>query len=461
MSAVLDYLNVCRLCLVKDKVNIAIFDETSDVRQLFLKISACLPVKVAQDDRLPKKICDTCLYKVDLLYQFWNTTISSEKQLLQWCGGYTGGETATITGAGDTLMLPQSHAHPHSIHTDTIIVKEERLDSADTKSGDGYGPELSTATATVSASDLYSEEFALTYHQQQPEQLTTVNYTSSAPNQTPTKRPRGRPPGSTKKKRQATRSRARRDSVEDSDDDRPLAATISVQEDHLNSAADLQITKKEAESDEDYVDNTESLEPTTFVAVPSTSACELPGPSGTVTKDSSTSIEQGPTNLTRTSTQAAAEDAYTCSVCAKQCNDKETLRLHNRSHKERKQACSVCGKKFHYQFEVRKHARRHGDTDGTADTSVECDLCNKRLVNAFSLSVHKRRHTLDYTDRCTECNKGFYTKAECQQHYNVEHRGHCSELLANYCWMNSSKYEPLDNIISEQLAVIMSYKRSW
>ncbi|GLV34003.1 uncharacterized protein CBL_11114 [Carabus blaptoides fortunei] len=286
MSAVLDYLNLCRLCLVKDKVNIAIFDETNDVRQLFLKISACLPVKVAQDDRLPKKICDSCLYKVDLLYQFWNTTISSEKQLLQWCGGNTGGENAT-------LMLPQSHAHPHSIHTETIILKEERPDSADTKSGDGYdGSELSTATATVSASDLYSEEFALTYQQQQQLTEATSNYTSSsAPNQTPKKRPRGRPPGSTKKKRQATRSRARRDSVEDSDDDRPLAA---VQEDHLNSAAGLQITKEEAESDEDYVDNTESLEPTTFVAVPSTSACELPGPSGIVTKGgSSTSTEQG------------------------------------------------------------------------------------------------------------------------------------------------------------------------
>ncbi|XP_072744535.1 uncharacterized protein [Anoplolepis gracilipes] len=82
----LDYLDLCRLCLVKDRVSVPIFEGEGDVRQIFLKITACLPVKVAKEDKLPKKICDDCVYKVELIYQFWHTTANAEKQLQQWLG---------------------------------------------------------------------------------------------------------------------------------------------------------------------------------------------------------------------------------------------------------------------------------------------------------------------------------------------------------------------------------------
>lgn len=42
----LDYLDLCRLCLVKDRVSVPIFEGEGDVRQICLKITACLPVKV-------------------------------------------------------------------------------------------------------------------------------------------------------------------------------------------------------------------------------------------------------------------------------------------------------------------------------------------------------------------------------------------------------------------------------
>ncbi|XP_051170852.1 zinc finger protein 112-like isoform X5 [Leptopilina boulardi] len=80
----LDYLDLCRLCLVKDRVGISIFEDEGDARQVFLKIASCLPVKVSREDKLPKKICDDCMYKLELFYQFWNTTANAEKQLLQW-----------------------------------------------------------------------------------------------------------------------------------------------------------------------------------------------------------------------------------------------------------------------------------------------------------------------------------------------------------------------------------------
>ncbi|XP_057337368.1 zinc finger protein 62 homolog isoform X2 [Microplitis mediator] len=81
-----DYLDLCRLCLVKDQVSVPIFEGDGDARQIFHKISFCLPVKVDREDKLPKKICDDCAYKVELCYQFYNTTANAEKQLLQWLG---------------------------------------------------------------------------------------------------------------------------------------------------------------------------------------------------------------------------------------------------------------------------------------------------------------------------------------------------------------------------------------
>lgn len=43
----MEIMQLCRLCLVKDQVNIPIFEEQGDIRQIFLKITACLPVKVS------------------------------------------------------------------------------------------------------------------------------------------------------------------------------------------------------------------------------------------------------------------------------------------------------------------------------------------------------------------------------------------------------------------------------
>ena len=45
-SSPIDCEELCRLCLVKDNVNVPIFEDEGDVRQIFLKIAACLPVKV-------------------------------------------------------------------------------------------------------------------------------------------------------------------------------------------------------------------------------------------------------------------------------------------------------------------------------------------------------------------------------------------------------------------------------
>lgn len=46
-----ELMHLCRLCLVKDQVNIPIFEEQGDIRKIFVKISSCLPVKVSNYGR--------------------------------------------------------------------------------------------------------------------------------------------------------------------------------------------------------------------------------------------------------------------------------------------------------------------------------------------------------------------------------------------------------------------------
>lgn len=41
-----DIYKMCRLCLAKERVDIHIFEQDSEEKQIFLKISTCLPIKV-------------------------------------------------------------------------------------------------------------------------------------------------------------------------------------------------------------------------------------------------------------------------------------------------------------------------------------------------------------------------------------------------------------------------------
>lgn len=58
--------------------------------------------------------------------------MNAEKQLVQWLG-----EIGVDVNSQNTVPpLQMSHAHPHSIQTDVLMLKEERHDPADIKNID-------------------------------------------------------------------------------------------------------------------------------------------------------------------------------------------------------------------------------------------------------------------------------------------------------------------------------------
>nr|XP_015834124.1 PREDICTED: transcription factor E4F1 isoform X10 [Tribolium castaneum] len=222
MGSIENISELCRLCLVKDQVNVPIFEENATKEQTFVKINSCLPVKVSRDDSLPKKICDGCSCKLDMLYTFRNTSVDSEKQLLKWLN------QAGLSCSQSAVKDPLASTKPE------VTIKQETFEPTDSR--DDLG--LDTHSYIMQQQKLpYSQEFEFG----EPSESNVGLMTDE--------------PAPKKAKRAAALNKA----------------SVETDEDDLDAA--MQITKAEDE-DSDEIDQPE------YVEAPSTSADDQPGPSG-------------------------------------------------------------------------------------------------------------------------------------------------------------------------------------
>ncbi|XP_012058389.1 PREDICTED: zinc finger protein 90 [Atta cephalotes] len=78
MNEDLGFAELCRLCSLKSNHQLQIFDKESEQRQLLFKIRSCVPIVIGKEDGLPKNICQRCIYKLDMFYEFRLSCISTE-----------------------------------------------------------------------------------------------------------------------------------------------------------------------------------------------------------------------------------------------------------------------------------------------------------------------------------------------------------------------------------------------
>lgn len=78
------FLELCRLCAAKTCIGmgIHIFENEGAIRQINKKIETCLPLHVHEVDGLPKMICENCLYKLELFFEFRDRCIRTETILI-------------------------------------------------------------------------------------------------------------------------------------------------------------------------------------------------------------------------------------------------------------------------------------------------------------------------------------------------------------------------------------------
>ncbi|XP_057661583.1 zinc finger protein 135-like isoform X31 [Diorhabda carinulata] len=434
-------LKLCRLCLVKDDVNIPIFEEQGDIRQIFLKISSCLPVKVSRDDQLPKKICDGCSYKLDMLYEFWNTSANAEKQLLTWLGE---------AGMSSQMADGTISAVAQQIKPADAFVKQETIDPPDIHMDD----------------DDDDDEEDKDYMKQEDN--------SNNVEEPPPKRAR---------RTAAVKAAIALDQNSDDDDDSGEPMT-------------------KVEDDSEDSDN-EDHEPA-FVDVPSTSADDQPGPSG-VGKDGVEAPvfpKQGrvkarikvesrrngmrgilakipqqdhdqyivkPAELdvpltckichkTYTnnidfgfhSIMHSKKDLYRCHICEEfQHQKKSMLEKHIRDHEGiRKYQCPLCERQFPTLKIAYEHQYIHENKK-----PFECDICGKTFSTSASAKNHRSKiHYEIITGRkqekfdCSLCNKHYSNHAGLSHHNFRHHKEFCKSMpaLCEICGMNFSSKAQLN-----------------
>ncbi|KAL1117834.1 hypothetical protein AAG570_004149 [Ranatra chinensis] len=78
-----EFRELCRLCGSKTSVlmGLHIFEREGDLRQIYKKITACLPVQVHNTDKLPKMVCEECVYNLDALFDFRERSMKTEYEL--------------------------------------------------------------------------------------------------------------------------------------------------------------------------------------------------------------------------------------------------------------------------------------------------------------------------------------------------------------------------------------------
>ncbi|XP_057661559.1 zinc finger protein 287-like isoform X9 [Diorhabda carinulata] len=438
-------LKLCRLCLVKDDVNIPIFEEQGDIRQIFLKISSCLPVKVSRDDQLPKKICDGCSYKLDMLYEFWNTSANAEKQLLTWLGE---------AGMSSQMADGTISAVAQQIKPADAFVKQETIDPPDIHMDD----------------DDDDDEEDKDYMKQEDN--------SNNVEEPPPKRAR---------RTAAVKAAIALDQNSDDDDDSGEPMT-------------------KVEDDSEDSDN-EDHEPA-FVDVPSTSADDQPGPSGVgkdgveapktlkkhyITKheisrscesiksecededygypaettniklkqthkkikinkqsddENEDDFEEYPDNdytstKTKKNLQKSTESRtkrshvfkrWPCKKCDEICFTKKDLAAHRKENHIKEEPeehtyqfdniqelyiCNTCSAEFTAEEEVKKHVKTHSE-------QYECTVCNQKFKKLYDFAIHNYTHDPEGLFRCPLCPYSTLRRTGFSVHINFTHLKKCN-----------------------------------
>ncbi|XP_014471775.1 PREDICTED: zinc finger protein 3-like isoform X5 [Dinoponera quadriceps] len=448
----LDYMDVCRLCLVKDRVTVPIFEGEGNLRQIYLKISSCLQVKIAREDKLPQKICEECVYKVELFFEFWNQTLNVDKQLQQWL------ENVDKQGYAVATVLNQSGMKGEQSN-------ENRLDGSVMQQVSGHQSSMNMGMDNIGVC------MPMMIPNNNQQQITSVPMDTSGSSVQNVQVVAGSSTQTTHDQitQNQTNAPTQQEEEEESSEDEENS------DDECDGDDGLPI-KEESEEDPN---NSRTIEPTTFVNV--SLACEDPGPSGlqqqkmsdiqemTQATDvdpktgyfvsklttlggerrqgepvgeikhvfiqgnarllplSADSLQLPKTELTDPLECKSNQIVVQCEFCGYGFMSERSLSAHletvHSESAERSQddrlVCEQCGCSLLTSAKLQEHQREHQQEEhDVSETWHACESCNYKTTCSESLADHQNCHSpaLGFKYQCEVCGELFDSKSSSQEH---------------------------------------------
>ncbi|KAK5646382.1 hypothetical protein RI129_004846 [Pyrocoelia pectoralis] len=139
-------------------------------------------------------------------------------------------------------------------------------------------------------------------------------------------------------------------------------------------------------------------------------------------------VFQTSTKLSRHMKTHSTDMPYKCKVCNKAFSHSGNFKIHLRMHTdERPFRCTVCDKGCRQAQDLEKHMRTHTGFNGSSTLIVHrrshtgerpyvCQICNKGFAQSSCLVVHMKRHNGEKNFVCLSCNKSFVTNADLKEH---------------------------------------------
>ncbi|XP_076226944.1 uncharacterized protein LOC116432788 isoform X13 [Nomia melanderi] len=423
----LDYLDLCRLCLVKDRASVPIFEGEGDERQIFLKIAACLPVKVAREDKLPKKICDDCVYKVESFYHFWNTTANAEKRLLQCLGevGVDGGKQGYVSNVFNPNVMKQEQSTENRLDGSVMQQVGEHQNNMGMGMMDNMGLGIPMIMSNTN----------------QQQQITSVPMDTSGSSVQNVQAVPGPSSQTTHNQisQNQTSSTQQEDEEESSEDD-------ENSDDECDGDEGLPV-KEESEEDP----NSRTIEPTTFVNV--SLACDEAGPSGLqqqkIAEMPEMPIPQPADGDPKTGCEEEANMEYSKVEPISTFDGIELVKYHTEEevctveeyeeidHQEiitetlefieegdAKLETLESLESLEPPKESSKEPRRLRETSRRCSVIYECDICSKRIRKKLQFLRHRQNHerNRDEVSYCDECDKSFVDDEKLKKHLIKVHQ---------------------------------------
>lgn len=72
------FIDLCRFCSIKMGPRLNLFEKEAEQRQLLFKIRTVLPIAIAKEDFLPKKVCERCVNKIEQFFEWRTNCVQTE-----------------------------------------------------------------------------------------------------------------------------------------------------------------------------------------------------------------------------------------------------------------------------------------------------------------------------------------------------------------------------------------------